>query len=281
MKKTDDSKVSFKILELVLRADRCDIGIFDNYDNSALYYALLILSHPKFTRDIESIRNDLMIELIEYPHGSSLGDVMQIPWYHGPEKYQEILRRVIDLIKKYNLWDNWIRPLTVYVVSGVLPVAYGNEPIVWYPIMSEKNVTLSPTQFALEDDSDFSLMQHYYGKRTQYPSIALTEKLTSKNQLKGWIDENWNTLIEPELINIPSRLKKSASIERLAIGLWLWEMRDLKKMGWEEIDEEIRRVQDKNKNIWGDEKNDLTPTTAKGPDLIYSAKQALSEFYPL
>lgn len=281
MKKTDDSKVSFKILELVLRAERCEISIFDSYDNSTLYYALLILSHPRFTRDIESIRKDLDIELIEYPHDSSLGDVMQIPWSHGPEKYKQVLRRVIDLTKKYNLWENWVRPLTVYVVSGVLPVANGNEPIVWYPIMSEKVVTLSPTAFALEDDSDFALMQHYYGKRTQYPSIAITEKLTSKNQLKAWIDENWDNTIEPELRNIPSRLKKAASVERLAIGLWLWEMRDLKKMSWEEIDKEIHRVQQVNKDIWGDEKNDLTPTTAKGPDLIYSAKQALSEFYPL
>ncbi len=281
MKKTDDSKVSYKILELVLRADRCDIWLFQNFDNSTLYYALLILGHPRFTRDIEAIRKELDIALVDYPIDKDISDISGLAYYYGLEKYQEISKKVHGLLAKYNLWDNWFVPLTTYVVSGVLPVAGKNNAIEWYPIMEKNHFFIGPTSANWDTYDEYAFLENLYGERVKYPSISITEKLTSKNQLKEWIDENWDTLIEPELRNIPSRLKKAASVERLAIGLWLWEMRDLKKMSWEEIDREIRRVEDTSEGIWGDDKNDLAPTTAKGPDLIYSAKQALSEFYPL
>lgn len=281
MKKTSESDINFKIIELVLTEDRCDIWLFQNFDNSTLYYALLILCHPRFTRDIEAIRKELDIALVDYPFGKDISDISGLTYYYGLEKYQEISKKVHELLSKYNLWDNWFVPLAVYLISGVLPVAGKNNAIEWYPIMDKKHFFIGSASVSWDTDDEYAFLENLYGERVRHPSIAITEKLTSKNQLKTWIDENWDNTIEPELRKIPSRLKKAASVERLAIGLWLWEMRDLKKMSWEEIDREIRHVEDKNDSIWGDEKNDLTPTTAKGPDLIYSAKQALSEFYPL
>jgi len=282
MKKTSDGSINYKVLQLVLSEDCCDIGVYENFDNSTLYYSLLITSHPKFNQDIEGIRKDLDIELVNYPKNGTVGDVVGLISYFGLEKYQEILKRVLDLIVKYNLWDNWLEPLGVYIVSGVLPVAMVNNPIVWYPITEEGKITLSSTFTLLDDDADTNdFLLHYYRNRLRYPSISITEKVTSKNQLKEWIDENWDEKIEPELRKIPPRLKKAASVERLAIGLWLWKMRDKKEMSWEEIDDEINRLEKHDPDFFGNGENSFIPDKVKGPDLVYTAKMSLSDFYPL
>lgn len=280
MKKTSDSSINYKVLQLVLREDRCDIGVYENFDNSTLYYALIILSHPKLTHDAEEIRKQLDITLVDYPTDGDMGDVSGLTYYYGIEKYQQISIRVHELLTKYNLWNNWFVPFSVYVLSGVLPVAGKNNAIEWYPIMDKRHVLISSAAISW-DDNEYDFLERLYGERVKYPSLTFTEKISSKNQLKEWIDENWDEKIEPELRKIPSRLKKAASVERLAIGLWLWEMRDQKEMSWEEIDDEINRLEKHDPDFFGNEENNVVPDKVKGSDLIYAAKAALADFYPL
>jgi hypothetical protein len=286
MKKTRDEDVNQNILQLVLTSARCDLKIRDNYDNSALFYMMLILCHPKVAEDIALVRKKLNLDLLSYPCEGSIGDKISLPWHYGLEGYQNIAKKTLELMTKYNLGDNWQDVLMVYLVSDVLPVPMSSKGIELRPYNEGPSGLVGMRSFGshlmLNDNEENGAdIISYYQQLLKYPRIQITERLTSKNQLKNWIDENWDEKIQPQLKKMPSKIKPAASIERLALGLWLRELKEVRKLSWDQIEKQIDSIEDDNLDFFGVDESRMTPDRAKGPDLIYSAKSALAEFYPL
>jgi hypothetical protein len=286
MKKTRDEAINQSILQLVLTSARCDLEIREKYDNSALFYMMLILCHPKVAEDVSSIRKELDLNLLSYPRDGSIGDKISLPWHFGLEGYQNVSKKTLELMRKYNLSDNWQDVIRVYLVSDVLMEPKSDEGIEFRPYNEGPSELVDARSFGehlmLNDDEENGKdIISYYQQLLKYPRIQITERLTSKNQLKNWIDENWDEQIQPQLKELPSKIKPAASIERLALGLWLRELKEFKKMNWDQIEKQIDSIEDNNPDFFGSDENRMTPDRAKGPDLIYSAKSALAEFYPL
>jgi hypothetical protein len=287
MKKTSNKPLNRNILGLVLTSNRADLYNREECDNSIYYQMMLVRCHPRFTREIETIRKELGIKLIQYPNSGSM-TVTTSPFLDfGMEMNQKILKRVVVLAEKYYLRDNWFDALMTYVVSDVLPIPSKDNAIELRPYNEGPSGLVDVKSFGihLELNDELELGEaiiRYYKQLLKYPRIQITQKLTSKNQLKKWVDENWDQLIEPELRKMNSNIKPAASIERLALGLWLWELRDLKKKSWDQIDDEIDIIEASDPDFFGtDENTMITPDRAKGPDLIYTAKTKLGEFFPL
>lgn len=228
------------------------------YSEYELVLALLIIFHPTVIHDVQNIINKIKLkEFVPYPKIGNFVNLFKILEKIPAGKFTILESECKQMIKKYKLQINWLFPLMIMVLTGVLPIPYHEESFDFFNKITDIKIN------------------------DELPCILIKRKPTSANELKNWIDENWEKVIKPVTDKLSTEGNKfsNTNAAKLALGL-VFNKIGGKKIGWNKVDDFITKIEEIDENFFG-ENGECTPDITELTKLAYESRIKLNEFYPI
>lgn len=268
-----DNQPTTQLLDLLMKQNKIEIlnwhyedGSVATVDNSDIFLGILLAFHPRIQKFVNSTRNKLGIKTHNLKMESKSPQEL---FCHI--KYDEKLETELkEFINRYQLDEHLHAQLGFYIQSG------------WI-IVRPSEIAFISGGFPLPSEVDNEKVNENLnaGSRVfaRYPSIHITRKPKSFTEFSNWLKDHWVEL-EKNFTAIPEQFKNKASLERFTIGIWLWNLRDINGLSWDEIMKKIDQLEEEDPNFFGDDDNRIYIDRSKGPDYIYSAIQTMKTFLP-
>lgn len=242
------------------------------WSKSTIAYSLILTFHPKIKEDFQKIQNSFK-PFSPYPEPRTMDSVIEILHQWSSEEDRKKLNDEVALrIKKYNLGEVWEIPLKMKVITGVLPVPYDSPKISFsFPSQFKGGLVGAANRFLGYDIIETR-------RRIKYPCIVITEDI-KPNQLNKFITKNWKNNIKPVLSKLPKRKFIDVDIDRLALGVWIFIRKDLSGKTWDDIDNEITKITEREQDFFGDVNS--TPSRTDLQKILDDTKNYFRQIYPL
>lgn len=254
--------------------------------------------HPQIRIDLENIRKYLKINTILYNEIFINNDRNYLGSFSGyinrlieqklitETQSDKSLKFSGALIKRYGLTrKDYLKSIEIYLLTDVFPVKYGSSKISFYPtnhFENQYNIKTENISLIKPKATDAIMLGSTLSSYSAFPNIQITHKIKSPHELTNWIKLNWGD-IKKETDKLSDIKFVDINIDRLATGIWLWDLKHNKKWSLDKIDREITKLSDQDDSFWGvfnDDENMYPPSRTQCSDLIINAQSYMNSFLP-
>lgn len=259
------------------------------YSQTTLIYSLALTYHPKIKNLIKSKQTQLKGFPYPYPEKRDLKLLYYIQKNLDEEITEYVNKASTEVLETLGWGKGWKDVIMAKIYTDVLPVppdspvfsfAKANESA----FVKEKEKKDGPQSVAWHDSktgefkSALTIAMELAPRieNSNFPFIAIKERLTSKKPLIDFINQNFDKVIKPATEILPTRKHRKANIERFMISLWMFELLHTQNKKPKEVEKMIEE-KDPDQTMYA--KYDMTSTGIS--KLADEAKVKLGQIYPL
>lgn len=267
--------------------DLVSFGYFKNiplYSSTTLIYSLALTYHPRIRSLIKEAQQHLPGFPYPYPTERDFRLITYIQEPLDKDIRDYVFKASHEIVNKLGWNNRWEDIVMVKIYTDILPIP--SEMLQFNfvdankrafrkndePKESIKSLLDIPKSSALAVAMELSAR----ADNSNYPFIAIRERLTSKKPLIDYINRNFDTMIKPATEILPNRKHKQADVDRFMLSVWLFDLIHNRHLKPKQIDEMIEK-EDPDQQMFG--KHDMTSTGIS--KLADEARVKLGEIFPL
>lgn len=259
------------------------------YSQTTLIYSLALTYHPKIKNLIEKKQEQLIGFPYPYPEKRDFKLLHYIQKDLDEEITDYVSKASTEILNTLGWGRGWKEVIMAKIYTNVLPVP-SDSPVFSFAKANER-------AFRKEEESEEGPKSlGWHDRKTgefksalavamelapriensNFPFIAIKERLTSKKPLIDFINQNFDKVIQPATEILPTRKHRKANMERFMISLWMFDLLNNQNQKPKQVEKMIEE-KDPEQKMYA--KYDMTSTGIS--KLADEAKVKLGQIFPL